>query len=95
MKKFNNLIVSIPQDKLLHYIAGQIVAGLIFIASAAFFPLWITVILSMIVTVVIGILKEVYDKHHPDTHTADFKDAMATIIGGTVTTLFSVILLLI
>lgn len=95
MKNFNNLIVSIPQDKLLHYIAGQIVAGLIFMTSATFFPLWITVILSMVVTVVIGILKETYDKYHPDSHTADFKDAIATIIGGMVTTLFSVILLLI
>jgi len=32
--------------------------------------------------VVAGIGKEVYDKQHPDSHTADIYDLIATSLGG-------------
>jgi hypothetical protein len=34
------------------------------------------------VVAVIAALKEIYDARHPDKHTADFMDWVATVLGG-------------
>ena len=61
-------------DKVLHFIAGIVVAAL-FIAAG--YPN-----IASLAAIVVGILKEVYDKKYPDKHTADVYDAVATGAGG-------------
>lgn len=44
-------------------------------------PLLIAVALAALVVLVIGFGKEIYDKRHPLTHTADWLDFLADAIG--------------
>ena len=65
----------VPVDKFLHFICGFIIAAVLtpFIGAA-----------SILVVAVIAALKEVYDYMHPDSHTADIWDWVATTLGGIV-----------
>lgn len=60
-------------DKLLH-----LLAGLALVAMA--WPLGKDV--SLTLCVVVALAKEFYDYLHPDAHTADGLDALATVVGG-------------
>jgi ABC-type nickel/cobalt efflux system permease component RcnA len=63
----------IPLDKQAHFFSGGTIA-----AMALPFGLAVAV-------VVLGVAafgKEVYDKFHPENHTADIWDAIATLAGG-------------
>ena len=62
------------QDKLLHFIAGQLIALIVFFFSDS-------IVFALIVTAAIGAIKELYDSDS-ETHTADFKDFIATVAGG-------------
>ena len=66
-------IPTIPHDKLLHYLVGQLIALL----SVGLSP-W----LSLLLVAAAAIGKEAYDSAHPATHTCDPWDAAATVIGG-------------
>lgn len=35
----------------------------------------------------VGLLKEAYDRRHPDRHTSDFNDASSTALGGAIVSL--------
>jgi hypothetical protein len=66
---------SIPADKQQHFISGAILGIILTPFIGAY---------SILVVAVIAALKEIYDARHPDKHTADFMDWVATVLGGIV-----------
>lgn len=70
----------IPLDKTTHALAGAVLA----LAMGYLLP----PIVGVCVAVIAGVLKEVYDKLHPDTHTVDTWDIGATTAGGVIGGLF-------
>lgn len=65
----------IPCDKQMHMLCG-------FIIAAVLTPL--IGFYAVAVVAIIALLKEIYDALHPDKHTADFWDWVATTLGGLV-----------
>jgi hypothetical protein len=65
----------VPVDKFMHFICGLVIAALLTPFIGAY---------SIVVVAVIAALKEIYDARHPDKHTADFWDWVATVLGGVV-----------
>jgi hypothetical protein len=65
----------VPADKQMHFICGLVIAALLTPFIGAY---------SILVVAVIAALKEIYDARHPDKHTADFLDWVATTLGGVV-----------
>jgi hypothetical protein len=63
----------VPADKQMHFIGGLVIAALLTPFIGAY---------SILVVAVIAALKEIYDARHPDKHTADFMDWVATVLGG-------------
>ena len=63
----------VPVDKFMHFICGLVIAALLTPFIGAY---------SILVVAVIAALKEIYDARHPDKHTADFMDWVATVLGG-------------
>ena len=61
-------------DKLWHFIAGAI----LMLGLCVFFP----VRYSLLCVIVIAYLKELFDLQHPDKHTSDANDFIATVVGG-------------
>ena len=61
-------------DKFWHYQVGLLVA----LAVGHF----LSKQLAIIVVMGIGLAKELYDSYHPDKHTADGQDFIATVVGG-------------
>lgn len=85
-----NVNVFIPRDKILHFGAGL----LIYIVTHALLDGFTDITqahakaLAIGAAVVAGIAKEVYDYNsqgvEPHAHDADWKDAVATVLGGLV-----------
>lgn len=65
----------VPCDKQMHFLSGFIIAAVLTPFIGAY---------SILVVAVIAALKEIYDARHPDKHTADFWDWVATVLGGVV-----------
>ena len=65
----------VPLDKLLHFLVGGVIAGVIY---ALFLNHW----LALLATVVAGLAKEIYDYFHPDQHTVELLDVVATVVGA-------------
>ncbi len=63
----------VPVDKFLHFTCGFIIAAVLTPFIGAY---------SILVVAVIAALKEIYDYLHPDKHTADIWDWVATSLGG-------------
>jgi hypothetical protein len=63
----------VPVDKFMHFICGLVIAALLTPFIGAY---------SIVVVAIIAALKEIYDARHPDKHTADFMDWVATTLGG-------------
>ena len=59
-------------DKLKHFLVGLAI-------SLMCWPLGLGV--ALIVTLAVGVGKEVYDWHYPEQYTADWVDAAATLAG--------------
>lgn len=80
MKKLLELIKRIPADKLLHFIVGLILGSVIIGVN----NLWLSIlpngVLTLSIVFLLGLAKEQYDKNHKGT--VDFKDVIATVIGG-------------
>ncbi|MHA3117237.1 hypothetical protein E0H86_07075 [Acinetobacter sp. ANC 4635] len=68
-----NLLLDIPQDKLLHFVVGL----LIYMAFHFIHP-----VVGLIAALIVGIGKECYDHFHKDKHTPDLNDALATLFGA-------------
>lgn len=90
IEKFIKWVVShLPQDKLLHLFAGQLIAALflgLFLAIHA--APWLAGLLAFLASAGAGIGKEFYDKKHRG-HSVEWKDAVATALGGLVAVLFA------
>ena len=67
----------IPSDKLMHMLVGTGIYGVCLLAGEIYPKLNTTT--CLIPVVVAGVGKELYDSKHPETHTADYMDAVATI----------------
>jgi hypothetical protein len=67
------IVCKVPCDKQMHFLSGFIIAALLTPFIGAY---------SILVVAVIAALKEIYDARHPDKHTADFMDWVATVLGG-------------
>ncbi len=65
----------VPCDKQMHFIGGLVIAALLTPFIGAY---------SIVVVAIIALLKEIYDYMHPESHTADFWDWVATVLGGVV-----------
>ena len=61
-------------DKIAHFAGGA------FVSAVGYYVLP-TPGMAIVVPVVVGLLKEVYDKFHPDKHTVDVWDWVATSAG--------------
>jgi hypothetical protein len=69
------IVCKVPCDKQMHMLSGFIIAAVLTPFIGAY---------SILVVAVIAALKEIYDARHPDKHTADFMDWVATVLGGVV-----------
>jgi hypothetical protein len=67
------IVCKVPCDKQMHMLSGFIIAAVLTPFIGAY---------SILVVAVIAALKEIYDARHPDKHTADFMDWVATVLGG-------------
>lgn len=65
----------VPADKQMHFLCGLVIAALLTPFIGAY---------SIVVVAIIALLKEIYDYLHPESHTADFWDWVATVLGGLV-----------
>ena len=89
MKKIFQLIVSIPHDKLLYIIAGMIVVMLVLrLVSFIGIPGMIARFIALIVVILTGVLREIYNIKHNGVF--DKKDLYATISGGMIVLLLTV-----
>ena len=97
MEKLFKLLNKIPYDKSLHAVSGVFIFVLLhliisiiqlilihfeMISIKPFIALSISAINSILIVLSIGIAKEIYDGKHPDIHTKDWWDAIATTSGG-------------
>jgi hypothetical protein len=69
------IVCKVPCDKQMHFLSGFIIAAVLTPFIGAY---------SIVVVAVIAALKEIYDARHPDKHTADIWDWVATTLGGVV-----------
>jgi hypothetical protein len=67
------IVCKVPCDKQMHFLSGFIIAAVLTPFIGAY---------SIVVVAVIAALKEIYDARHPDKHTADIWDWVATSLGG-------------
>jgi hypothetical protein len=67
------IMCKVPCDKQMHFLSGFIIAAVLTPFIGAY---------SILVVAVIAALKEIYDARHPDKHTADIWDWVATVLGG-------------
>ena len=67
------IMCKVPCDKQMHFLSGFIIAAVLTPFIGAY---------SILVVAVIAALKEIYDALHPDKHTADIWDWVATSLGG-------------
>jgi len=67
-----NPLLTIPTDKCGHTIAGALIFTIMFAISGMIFA-------SFVVVAIAAAGKEIYDKFHPLSHTADVWDFVATL----------------
>ncbi len=66
---------TIPADKANHIVYGAAITAVV--------TLFTGLLIGLAVCAVWGLAKEyVYDAHHTDVHTVDWRDAAATLLGG-------------
>lgn len=70
-------MTTLPKDKLLHIAAGAAISLAVGLLTG-------TPWLGAAAAVVAGFGKELYDRQHPDKHTPDMLDAIATAVAGAV-----------
>ena len=74
----------IEQDKANHFVYGAVLsfATIIFLSVILSVPPVIASVLGAVVGGAVGILKEVYDYSHKETHTPDIQDFVWTFMGS-------------
>lgn len=93
MKRIFDWIGQVKKDKILHFVCGMIISQIMFTIFQTAFVAWLSVLLSLACTSVIGALKEVYDKHYGGC--SETKDFIATTIGGVVGVALSILICII
>lgn len=66
---------AIPADKVRHFAGGALIASACIVLVL---PLW----LAAAAVLIAAFGKEAYDAAHPENHTPDLFDALATLLGG-------------
>ena len=89
-----NLIISIPSDKLLHFIGGALVCLFSFAIAYRFLPLWACFAIADGAAISALLLKELYDHLHPEGHSVEWKDVLAGTVGMAVINIALLIMLL-
>jgi hypothetical protein len=81
-------------DKVIHFLVGYIIAVHGFFAAVMFFkiPMIFCLLIGLALGIVAGVAKEVYDSFHPEKHTVDPEDALATILGSVAGTVVTVLI---
>lgn len=87
MKKIIEWLYSLKADKLLHFIAGLVVAQIAFALLDLATSVWCSAFLAFLVAAVAGGVKEAWDVKHGVPNVADF---VATMVGGLVGALLSI-----
>lgn len=77
LKKIWAWIVSVPQDKLLHYVAVLLVAQFVFCVVFIFSTFWPAFGWANAAGVVVSLGKELYDLIKREGHTAEWRDLVA------------------
>lgn len=89
MKKIIDFIVSIPHDKLLHILAGIVIAMVVLrVVSFVGVPGMIARFIVLIVVILTGVLRKIYNIKHNGVF--DKNDLYATISGGLIVLLLTV-----
>jgi len=70
----NGKLGEIGLDKYMHFIGGTLIFAVSHFVMAP--------MLALVAVLVMGIAKELYDNAHKAIHTPDYKDALATTLGG-------------
>lgn len=95
MKKVIKFLKSIKVDKLLHFIAGYVIAHFTTaVISAVYQPSYKGCIAGLVLAVVAGMVKEIYDEFNKETQTPEFMDFIYTCLGGVLSSAISLIYLL-
>ena len=82
LKKLWDWVVSVPQDKLLHYIFGEIINLFSLVIFVHFMPLWAAVLTADAIAAAFLIGKEIYDsKHREEGHSVELNDIIAGLFG--------------
>lgn len=85
MKDLLNRLLALPYgDKLVHALVGLVIGLLFGVIAVAFFGEGYGPASAIVAALVAGVGKEVYDAEHPDVHTTDPLDVVATMLGGIV-----------
>ena len=66
---------AIPADKVRHFAGGAVLTCALYVLGL---PFWLAA--AAVIASALG--KEAYDAAHPENHTSDLYDALATILGG-------------
>ena len=82
MEKLLALLAKIPADKQGHALMGVVIYLIASIALLQFVPVTLVAPQALMVVAAVGAFKEVYDAYHPEKHTCDFWDFIATTSGG-------------
>lgn len=77
LKKIWAWIVSVPQDKLLHFVAVLLVAQFVFCVVFIFSTFWPAFGWANAAGVVVSLGKELYDLIKREGHTAEWRDLVA------------------
>lgn len=95
LKKVIKFISDIPHDKLLHLFATYVIVNVInAIWSAIFHPSYGGIIVSLIITFIIIMGKEIYDYYHRDKETPEVMDIVYGLIGSFISSIISLLYLL-
>lgn len=81
IKRIWDWIVSVPKDKLLHFIFGLLAMLFGCALFSLFCPNWIALIAGNALGLLVLILKEVYDWRNQEEHTVEFMDIIAGVVG--------------
>lgn len=81
MKKIIDWLYGIKSDKLLHFIAGLVVAQVAFALLDLATSVWWSAFLAFLIAAIVGGVKEALDVKRGVPNVADF---VATIVGGLV-----------
>lgn len=87
MSKVMDWLYSLKTDKLLHFIAGMVVAQIVFALLDLALPWWWSAFLAFLCASVVGGVKEAFDLKYGVSKVSDF---VATMLGGLLGALLSI-----